>query len=51
MIGDFNDMMFVHEKEGGRRHLRVLLEGFKEAVNGCGLIDLGLLDVLLHGKN
>lgn len=41
IIGDFNDLMFEHEKFGGRRHPRGLLEGFTETVNDCGLLDLG----------
>ncbi|KAK1354012.1 hypothetical protein POM88_047268 [Heracleum sosnowskyi] len=41
VIGDFNDMMFVNEKRGGRVQPRWLLDGFSEAVNACGLVDLG----------
>ncbi|KAL8108439.1 hypothetical protein AgCh_024775 [Apium graveolens] len=41
IIGDFNDIMYVHEKRGGRVQDRYLLEGFKEAVNESGLQDLG----------
>lgn len=40
IIGDFNDMMFGYEKQGGRAHPRSLLEGFTEAVNDSGLMDL-----------
>lgn len=43
IIGDFNDMMFAHEKVGRRRHPRFLLEGFSETVNECGLRDLGFV--------
>lgn len=43
MIGDYNDMMHVHEKQGGRPHERVLLEGFKAAVYESGLDDLGFI--------
>lgn len=39
--GDFNDMMFEHEKKGGRPQPRALLEGFKDVVAECGLTDLG----------
>lgn len=40
VIGEFNDMMFMHEKKGGR--LSFLLEGFKDTVYECGLMDLGV---------
>lgn len=40
MIGDFNDLMYVHKKQEGRVHLRALLEGFKEVIDGCKLSDL-----------
>lgn len=43
IIGDFNDMMYAHEKQGGRRHEQVLLEGFKKVVYDSGLCDLGFL--------
>lgn len=43
VVGNFNDLMFNHEKEGGRVHPRFLLEGFIEVVNDCGLIDLGFV--------
>ncbi|XP_074364697.1 uncharacterized protein LOC141705706 [Apium graveolens] len=38
---DFNDMLFAHEKKGGRPHPRGLLKGFSDMIIGCGLIDLG----------
>lgn len=41
IIGDFNDMMFGYEKQGGQAQPRRLLEGFTEAVNDSGLMDLG----------
>lgn len=40
VIGEFNDMMFMHEKKGVR--LSFLLEGFKDTVYECGLMDLGV---------
>ncbi|XP_074360397.1 uncharacterized protein LOC141700593 [Apium graveolens] len=43
LIGDFNDMMHEHEKQGGRRQPRGLLEGFKETVFDSGLDDLGFI--------
>lgn len=41
IIGDFNDLMSMNEKKGGRRHPRALIDGFSETVMDCGLIDLG----------
>lgn len=41
ILGNFNDMMYEHEKQGGRPHLASLLEDFREAVNACELVDLG----------
>lgn len=38
MIGDFDDLIYEHEKDGGMRHR--LLEGFRDVVNECGLSDL-----------
>ncbi|KAL8115437.1 hypothetical protein AgCh_022072 [Apium graveolens] len=41
IIGDFNDMINVSEKRGGRRQPRYLMEGFKQTIEECGLVDLG----------
>ncbi|XP_074327140.1 uncharacterized protein LOC141665057 [Apium graveolens] len=41
IFGDFNDIKFDHENSGGRPQPRWLMEGFKSAVNDCGLMDLG----------
>lgn len=41
LIGDFNDMMYIDEKRGGREHPRNLLAGFVDILNECNLIDLG----------
>lgn len=43
VVGDFIDMMFAQEKIGGRPHSRVLLDGFKETINDCGLMDMGFI--------
>lgn len=44
IIGDFNNIMYDHEKKGGRKRDNMLLEGFKEAVQDSRLIDLGSVD-------
>lgn len=41
---DFNAIMFQYEKEGGREKLEVELNDFREAVDACGLVDLGFSD-------
>lgn len=41
IVGDFNDIMYDHEKSGGRMHPRCLQEGFKRTLNECGLMDMG----------
>lgn len=41
IAGDFNDIMFDHEKKGGRPQPRFLLDGFRNVVANCGLTDLG----------
>lgn len=41
IIGDFNDLMSISEKRGGRRPLNYLLQGFSDTVAECGLLDLG----------
>lgn len=39
----FNDIMLDHEKSGGRPQPRMLMDVFKNVVNGCALIDLGFI--------
>ncbi|XP_074326658.1 uncharacterized protein LOC141664599 [Apium graveolens] len=41
IVGDFNDMLFSFEKEGGRPHPNNFLIGFGEVIAECGLEDLG----------
>ncbi|XP_074327603.1 uncharacterized protein LOC141665516 [Apium graveolens] len=43
VLGDFNDIMFAHEKSGGRSQPSRLMEGFRSAVNECELLDLGFV--------
>ncbi|XP_031105286.1 uncharacterized protein LOC116010151 [Ipomoea triloba] len=42
VVGDFNDLLFQHEKRGGNPHPDNLLRGFGEAVEDCGLTQLPL---------
>ncbi|KAL8158305.1 hypothetical protein AgCh_002851 [Apium graveolens] len=41
VMGDFNDLMYATEKEGGRNHPRRLLDGFCNVIEESGLHDLG----------
>ncbi|CAN0914972.1 hypothetical protein LINGRAHAP2_LOCUS28862 [Linum grandiflorum] len=41
-IGDFNDLMYSDEKRGLHDHPQELMDGFRHAVNDCGLVDLPL---------
>lgn len=50
IFGDFNDMMFAQDKEGPHPHPRSLLEGFKMAIDDCGLTELDLLGGNLFGR-
>ncbi|XP_019196311.1 PREDICTED: uncharacterized protein LOC109190291 [Ipomoea nil] len=40
MIGDFNELLFQHEKRGGNPHPDNLLRGFGETIDQCGLTQL-----------
>lgn len=42
VVGDFNDMLYVEDKEGVHPHPQALLEGFGRAVNDCELLELDL---------
>ncbi|KAJ8431597.1 hypothetical protein Cgig2_025639 [Carnegiea gigantea] len=41
IVGDFNDIVQMHEKTGQSDRNAWMLSGFREAVNDCRLIDLG----------
>ncbi|KAJ1278868.1 hypothetical protein BS78_04G112000 [Paspalum vaginatum] len=40
-IGDFNEVLFSHEKEGGQPKSQACMEKFRYALEDCGLQDLG----------
>ena len=40
-IGDFNEIVYESEKEGGSSRLRRQMKNFSETINWCGLTDLG----------
>lgn len=39
--GDFNEILYHHEKEGGAPRAQACMDRFKEALEGCELDDLG----------
>ncbi|KAL5538413.1 hypothetical protein UlMin_043107 [Ulmus minor] len=39
--GDLNEILFGHEKQGGAKRAQYLMSYFREALNYCGLADLG----------
>ncbi|KAL5546632.1 hypothetical protein UlMin_006319 [Ulmus minor] len=39
--GDLNEILFGHEKQGGAERAQYLMSHFREAINHCGLADLG----------
>jgi hypothetical protein len=41
IIGDFNEILFNHEKEGGNPQPDGHLNAFRDALMDCGLEDLG----------
>ncbi|XP_019154282.1 PREDICTED: uncharacterized protein LOC109150753 [Ipomoea nil] len=40
VVGDFNDLLYQHEKRGGNPHPVGLLRGFGDTVHNCGLVQL-----------
>ena len=40
-LGDFNEILLSHEKEGGLPRPQVCMDRFREALEACGLVDLG----------
>jgi hypothetical protein len=41
VIGDFNEIAFSHEKDGGNDRPPSYMQAFREALSDCGLEDLG----------
>ena len=43
-FGNFNKILHVSERDGANRRRESQMIRFKEAVDGCGLQDLGMID-------
>lgn len=42
-MGDFNEILFQHEKQGGVARAQHCMDKFREALEDCGLDDLGYM--------
>ncbi|XP_071685195.1 uncharacterized protein [Lolium perenne] len=43
IIGDFNEILYLHEKKGGNPRSQRSMQAFRDALADCGLEDLGCL--------
>jgi hypothetical protein len=43
VIGDFNDILFSREKEGGNRRPHSFMKAFQDALTDCELEDIDFL--------
>jgi hypothetical protein len=43
VIGDFNEILFSHEKEGGNPRPQPYMQNFREALMDCNLEDIGFM--------
>lgn len=50
LLGDCNDMLCEEDKKGAHKHPRYLLDGFKNTIEECGLIELDLMGVNSLGR-
>ena len=40
-MGDFNKILFMEEKRGGRVRPHIQMQAFRESLDVCGFVDLG----------
>jgi hypothetical protein len=50
-MGDFNEILFQHEKQGGAARPQQCMDMFREALEDCGLEDLGYTCDLFTWRN
>jgi hypothetical protein len=43
LVGDFNEILYAHEKEGGNPRPLAMMQKFRECLSDCGLEDLGYI--------
>ena len=41
VLGDFNEIMYSHEKDGGNPRPNAMMQEFRNCLGDCGLYDLG----------
>lgn len=41
LAGDFNEILFAHEKQGGHPRAQRMMGNFQQALEECGVEDLG----------
>jgi hypothetical protein len=41
LAGDFNEILFAHEKEGGKQRHQRCMDKFRQVLEDCGVEDLG----------
>jgi hypothetical protein len=51
VAGDFNEILFGHEKEGGQPKLQNAMENFRQTLADCGLDDLGFIGDAFTWRN
>ena len=49
--GDFNEILFQHEKEGGAPRSKTMMENFRRALEDCELHDLGFVGDVYMWRN
>jgi hypothetical protein len=43
VLGDFNEILFASEKEGGAPHAQCYMQDFQDCLSQCSLEDLGYI--------
>lgn len=51
VVGDFNEILYSHEKEGGAPRPVGMMQNFRDALVDCGLEDMGFTRASLHGED
>lgn len=51
LAGDLNEILFAHEKEGGRQRAQRYMDNFRHALEECGVEDLGFEGDIFMWRN
>jgi hypothetical protein len=49
MLGDFNEILYGAEKEGGNAHPQRCMQAFRSTLEDCNLEDMGLTETYSRG--